>query len=189
MKNPPPNQPGLPFDSHQTRAERLMPPSEKRAGRRREFHDATPLGEVRDWLEEGVQRPPGAICPVCQRHSQIYVRPINSGMALSLIRMYRVSPFGWIHLPTSIPAVSREEAKLRYWGLVSESDERRRDGGRKGWWRVTAAGRAFIQGGTVPKFARLYNRELLNLEGPPVTLRECLDQPFDLAKLMAGEDA
>jgi len=147
------------------------------------FADAATLGEARDWLRAHVEH--GEACPCCTQFAKIYRRKINRGMAKSLVRMYRAARLEWQHIPTSIPARSREEGKLRYWGLVQEADEEREDGGRAGWWRVTPLGEQWLCGTvTVPSHCRLYDGRLLSLVGEPTTISDALGEPFDLRELM-----
>ena len=142
------------------------------------------LEEAKQWLRERVNE--GTHCPCCGQFAKVYRRRINSGMALSLITMYRRNRHEWIYIPGNIPAKSREEGKLAYWKLVEESDEPREDGGRAGWWRVTGKGASFIyQHIKVPKYALVYDATLLGLDDREmVDIQNCLGAHFDLAELM-----
>lgn len=143
----------------------------------------TTLGEARDWLRDRVEQ--GEHCPCCTQFAKVYKRPLNSGMARSLIKMYQVGGLNFIRIPTSIPARSREEGKLRYWGLVLEELTERPDGGRAGWWRVTPDGERFIyQTLTVQKYAHIYDGRLMKLSGPRITIQDALGTKFDLRELM-----
>jgi len=126
-------------------------------------------------------------CPCCKQMAKVYRRKVNSGMAFSLLSMYRLAGTSYLHLPTRLNARSREEGKLRYWGLVEEELEKRPDGGRAGYWRVTEKGRHFIFGSIgVPKYARIYDSRLLGFDGPEVLFRDCLGSKFNYDELMAG---
>ena len=150
--------------------------------------DPRTLQEAVEWLREHLDE--GAICPCCTQRAQVYRRKINSGMAVSLIRMYQTAGTDWQHIPTTIGARSREEGKLRYWGLVEEADAERDDGGRAGWWRVTPRGADFVLGNlAVAKYARVYDGRCLGLVGDPVTIYDALGDKFDYAELMRGEAA
>jgi hypothetical protein len=144
------------------------------------------LEEAKQWLRERVEE--GAHCPCCGQFAKVYRRRLNSGMARSLITMYRRGGHDWMHIPTTIPAKSREEGKLAYWQLVEESDEPRDDGGRAGWWRVTDKGTAFIYRHIrVPKYALVYDATLLGLDGSEtVNIQDCLGDRFDLSELMGA---
>lgn len=147
------------------------------------FGPNTPLHVLKDWLRKNVDK--GAHCPVCEQYAKVYKRKLNAGMARSLIRMYRAGGLEYVHLPTTIGSRSREEGKLRYWGLVEEELEKRPDGGRSGYWRVTPLGELFIQGGTsVYSHARVYDGRCLSLTGTLIDIKGALGSRFDYDELM-----
>ena len=151
------------------------------------FTDDMTLAQARDQLRDLVDR--GCQCPCCTQYAKVYRRKINSGMARSLIRMWRLAGTDWINVPTSIGARSREEGKLAYWQLVEESTDVRDDGGRAGWWRVTERGAQFVTNQLkVPKYARVYDGRCLGLRGELVTIRRCLSSRFDYDELMSASD-
>lgn len=153
-----------------------------------DFTDTMPLGEARDLLRE-LATEKGAKCPCCRQLAKVYRRPIHSTIARSLIKMWRAAGTDWQHIPTTIGGQSREEGKLRYWGLVEEQRQPRTDGGRSGWWRVTEKGEAWVRGhATVPKYAHIYDGRCLKLDGPEVTIEDALGEKFSYAELMGLED-
>lgn len=146
------------------------------------------LEEARAWLRERVDE--GERCPCCTQFAKVYKRSINSTMARGLIDIYRASGQEWCHVRTlrrrSGAGDNREESKLRYWGLVEEESERREDGGRSGWWRVTPVGQQFVLGQLhVAKYAHIYDGRCLRLSGPLVTIRQALGSRFNYDELMA----
>lgn len=127
----------------------------------------------------------GMHCPCCGQFAKVYHRSLNCGMATSLVRMYRRFGLEWQHIPTTIPARSREEGKLAFWELIEEKDEQRPDSGRAGCWRVTEKGEAFIHKGlAVPKYVNIYNGECLGFDGPLITINDV--KKFDYAELMSS---
>lgn len=143
------------------------------------------LAQVRAWLK--VRSREGTTCPACDQHVKVYRRKLNSGMAVSLISMYRAAKLEYQHIPTTIGGRSREEGKLAYWGLVDEEAVKRPDGGRAGYWRVTEPGERFVLGKiAVPKYALVYNGERLRLDGEPVSIQDVLGEKFNYAELMAA---
>ena len=151
-----------------------------------QFNPQMTIAQAKHWLRQRLDE--GADCPVCTQRVQVYRRKVNSGMARSLIEMYRVGGLDWVHVPTQIGARSREEGKLAYWGLVEEERERRPDGGRAGYWRVTPYGELFIRRGvTIPKYARIFNGKVLGLDTTEqVSIKDALGTKFDYNELMAG---
>jgi len=145
------------------------------------------LQDARAWLRE--QRSDGVRCPCCNQFAKIYKRPINAGIASAMIRMYRVGKTNWIHKPTvlkGVGAAARDESIARYWGLIEEEIEvKRDDGGRAGWWRITPKGEQWILGQIlVPKYAYIYDARLLEVDGPPTSIRTALGLKFDYEELM-----
>jgi hypothetical protein len=143
------------------------------------------LAEARRQLQANLDD--GLVCPCCDQHAQRYRRKFNSGMARSLIRIYRRRGLDWCFIPEEIPARSREEGKIAYWGLLEESTETREDGGRAGWWRITPRGGQFIANGMrVPRIAIVYNAVCIGFDASEmVTIQDCLGDKFDLSELLA----
>jgi hypothetical protein len=146
------------------------------------------LGEVRDWLRARVDK--GTRCPACEQDAKVYRRKIYAGMVKALVLMYREGDFSrrlYVHVPSIDPARGGDVAKLEFWGLIEEERVKREDGGRAGFWRVTARGEDFLQRKTmVPKYARIYDGRLLNLLGPLVGADDALGERFKLDELMEG---
>jgi len=146
------------------------------------------LAEARDQLRDLVDE--GATCPCCRQYARVYRRKIHATMARTLCRVYRAAPSGeWVHLPSLAGYQVNDFPKLRYWGLVEEEIELRRDdGGRAGYWRITPQGWQWVLiWTTVPKYARIYDGRCLGLEGDPVTVLDALGDRFDYRELMEGE--
>jgi hypothetical protein len=150
------------------------------------FHDEMTLDEARELLRKLAVKG-GHPCPVCTQLAKVYKRTINAGMARSMIVMWKVAGTDFQHVPTTVGGKSREEGKLRYWGLVEEELATRADGGRAGYWRLTDLGADFVHGRVrVPKYARVYDERCLNLTGPPVSIKDALGKKFNYAELMAS---
>lgn len=148
-------------------------------------HAPTTVAKLKAWLRVRIDE--GTSCPVCGQHAKVYKRKLNSGMARSLILMYQAGGLDWIHVPTTVGSRSREEGKLRYWGLVEEETERREDGGRAGYWRVTPVGELFVNGvSTVYSHARIYDGRCLGLQGDQIDIKQALGSKFDYSELMGS---
>lgn len=137
----------------------------------------TTLDEAKAWLRDRVDD--GAECPCCTQFAKVYRRKLNAGMAKSLIRMYQAAGTDWQNITETIPARSREEGKLRYWGLVEPGTER-------GIWRVTPKGELFVKNRIkVPRHVRIYDDRMLGFDGPEETdIVGALRSPFDYDELM-----
>lgn len=181
------NQYGLPFRSGAPPAKQGVPPATRLPPPR--ITDASTLAEARAYVLE--ERDGGVQCPCCDQRAQVYRRQIHSRMARDLILCLNAalasgSPATAVHLPELVH--NRGDAsKLTYWGLLQEERIQREDGGRAGWWHVTPAGVLFARGMLeVPKYALVYNGRCLGMEGPPVTILDCIGIGFNLAELLAG---
>lgn len=142
------------------------------------------LAAARHFLMQ--ERENGIICPTCDQFAKVYQRKLNSSMCLSLITMYKAGGTSeYLHTPSLLGGQRGEEARLSYWGLTQEFSEKREDGGRRGWWRVTRRGELFIQQAiSVPSHARIYNSQCLGLVGESVSIKDALGSKFDLRELM-----
>lgn len=152
------------------------------------FDPEMTLAEARVALREVVDD--GHTCPVCTQFAKVYRRSIHAAMAVGLIRFYRKFAMNYGFVPDALPAdrIAADFAKLRYWNLIEEELGRREDGStRTGRWRLTIPGQEFVLGfAFVQKHARIYDSRCLGLEGPLVTIRECLGKKFDYEELMSA---
>jgi hypothetical protein len=146
--------------------------------------NADTIADGKTWLRSQLES--GADCPLCGQRAQMYRRKINSGMARSLIHIYRIAGTGWVHV-SAIGARSREEGKLAYWGLLEEQRATGVHGGRAGYWRITQKGLSFLRSGLkVPKYALVYNGRVYGFNGEAVTIQDALGTKFDYNDLMNG---
>jgi hypothetical protein len=152
------------------------------------FNPTTPLGEAQQWLRERLDQ--GAPCPCCTQRAQRYRRKLNSSAIYGLIQMYRAHGMNWGHAPTTstVSRVGGELARCRYWNLIQEATEKRDDGGRAGWWRITPHGEEFLRNQIrVASHAFIYDNRLQKLDFTNlVSCREALGRKFDYDELMAG---
>ena len=153
------------------------------------FSDATVVEARAALLSIVKERGGKADCPVCQRHTQIYWHPINKNMAKGLIALWQDHRRGW----GDIQAVrikhnlhrSKQETTIARWGLMEEEAVRRPDGGRAGFWRVTADGERWLKGEkNIPKYALLYDSKCLGHRGEYVSIHDALGMNFDYRSVM-----
>lgn len=95
--------------------------------------------------------------PFCGRVTSTYDRKFNSGMAASLIVLYKVTvqrapPGGWIHIPNSltdeeakIVLRGREYGRLRFWGFVEPKPGSVAGEKSSGEWRLTQDGLDIVE--------------------------------------------
>jgi len=152
--------------------------------------DSATLQEARDWLRARVED--GERCPCCTQLAKVYKRKLTSAACRALIALYRECD-DWGHLPTivkkRIPDVAHQGGYMTlsgYWGLMEEERERRPDGGRAGYWRITDKGRQFLFAEiTIPSRVHLYDGRVLGFDHhTTLTIQEALGQKFDYKELM-----
>lgn len=148
----------------------------------------TTLAEAKQWLRDRLDE--GACCPVCTQRAQRYHRKLNASAVYGLIQMYRAHGMNWGHAPSTgeVARLGGELARCRYWGLIEELDEKRADGGRAGWWRVTPQGQEFILNRLhVPSHAYIYDNRLMKLDDTQlVNCEEALGRRFNYNQLLQG---
>jgi hypothetical protein len=143
------------------------------------------------------QLPDGVDCPVCRQRAKQYARPLTSVAVRALAALYAAHGRTAGHLPTIAADRMRDVAHQggylslsQHWGLMVPEAVTRPDGGRGGFWSVTQLGEAFLRGEkTVQKYALIYNGELLELQGEPVTARSLLGEAFDYSQIAARAEA
>ena len=70
-----------------------------------------------------------------------------------------------------------DHAKLRYWGLVEQTDEFE--------WQITEDGKHFLRENlTVPLIAYVFNKKLLGFSEKVCTVRDRLNKRFDYEELL-----
>jgi hypothetical protein len=144
--------------------------------------DELTLGEARVWLRERVEE--GTTCPCCQQYTKLYAkRQLHGTIAATLINVYRRGE-EWVYLP-SVPQRSRDFAFVTYWFLAEQAKEKREDGVKKGLWRITPKGVNWVENRIkIPKYARVYDNQLIRLWGEPVSIIDVLGTRFDYPTLM-----
>lgn len=141
----------------------------------------------------------GAICPACTQVVKLYKRPITSSMAYALILIYKYleshPDMEWVHMNNYLntieglpfPVKSGDNAKLRYWGLIEEMLEVRKDGSKRaGYWRVTELGKQFVNEEIgVQEYAKVFGSKCYGLAGEHVGIKDALGKKFNYKELMA----
>ncbi len=135
----------------------------------------------------------GGRCPCCNQFVKVYRRKLNSGMAKALIKFYLFECQGergrWIHWREAsghIEQFCAEYSKLAYWGLLEPMPHIEGEKKSSGMWRVTEAGRDWVNVETrVPSHALIYDGKLIRLEGEGITIITVLSNKFDYFELMA----
>lgn len=138
---------------------------------------------------------PGHNCPHCDRLLKVYTRKLSTGMAMSLIHLYRChvsKPDEAYHHVTAFDiGTSRgETGHISSWGLVEAAPNEDPDRRTSGFWRLTEFGYRFVkQEERVPSHTVLcWQSEHAGFAGPLVYIDDCLSKEnrFRYAELMKG---
>ena len=160
-----------------------------------EILDARPVDEVREQFLRSLTEHPGKAykCPTCSKTCAVYKESINADQARALVHFYKEfrQEWGTFEVIRKLyPGLNRrKEDKLRHWGLIETERVGYRDGKNIGSYvrmRVTDAGVQWLmRERTVPKYALVYNKTLLGMEGDEVSIDECLaKKEYELAELL-----
>ena len=158
---------------------------------------ATLRQEIIDNREEGCQ------CKICDQNVKLYKRNFNSAMSLVMIKIAEETkalegfqtPI-WIQVENllkaapDIPSTARGDfPKAVHWGLLEKQPGERDDGStRMGFYQITQKGEDFVNGKiTIPKWVKLYNKEIIGFAEDPITIKEALGTKFNYEEMMRGE--
>jgi hypothetical protein len=152
--------------------------------------DSATLGEARKLVEENLDE--GIECPCCTQFARRYNRKLVSGMARSLIDLYKQSS-GWgefVHV-TKIRGASQGGGSfslLRYWGLISEAEKTTTETRTSGMWSITDRGKDFVKNQIrVPSYCVIFDGTVEGFTGDMIGIKEALNNKFDYAELMGFE--
>lgn len=146
-------------------------------------NESMTLAEARRILDAELED--GARCLCCGQYAQIHRWTLYATAAKLLVRLYANG--GTTEFVESKPIKGKGQgdgARLRYWGIAEEEKQRRPDGGKSGWWRVTAYGEDFIlDRATIPKYVYVYDNAVLpytdaHPQGGRRTISEVLKENF-----------
>lgn len=153
------------------------------------------LHEARREMRELVEKNGRTHCPCCYQNVQKYKRTFNSGMALSLIWLYKnTSSYGdengFVNIPKVAPREvvrSREFGRIQKFGCfepkVNEDPTKR----CSGWWRITPIGIQFVRREiTLPVYLLVLLNRVVGQSKKQHTIVDALGTRFDYRKLMEG---
>lgn len=164
------------------------------------------LGECRERIVAKARE--GTACPCCGQRVQLYRRKFNSGMAATLIAIWRELvrrerrgvTDRWVHVEHDLveqglaPRRARDFSVARFWGVIEPKARATRSTGAAatdtGYWTVTALGRQlclYPRRPLIRKYCLTFNNAPQGFDGPEISLAQALKgSSFDLADLLAG---
>jgi hypothetical protein len=136
----------------------------------------------------------GVDCACCGQYVKLYKRKLNSGMALFLIGLYRLSVSNMtmffsnheVMAEMKINTSSLDYSVMKHFGLIYTriSEAGKKDSGK---WMITSKGVNLLLGqSTSPKHVFLYNNKRQGFSDETITIKEALGSKFDFDELMKG---
>lgn len=158
--------------------------------------DTSTIAEARQFIDEGKAK--GVICPCCDRIAKEYNYTLNSGQAVALITIYRLTKRlnpagGWLHIlrafgeHTTLNPQSLSFHRLKLWGLIEQqpvNDDPKKK--TSGFWAITDRGISFVEHRIrVPEQVSVYEGTITHMGGNSINIKEALRNKFDYQELMA----
>ena len=149
------------------------------------------IKEAKSYLRENFEE--GATCPCCGQFVKLYKRKLNSGMASTLIRIYRDNQQAWTHVKNFLRENkyqnSHDWTRLKDWGLLEEQENTETTKKTSGTWRITDRGVKFIMGQiAVPSHIFIYNNSLQGYSNTEINIYKALGKHFNYTQLMNNND-
>ncbi len=145
------------------------------------------LEEAKQFLRDNFEN--GATCPCCTQYVKLYKRKLTSGMAVALIRLYRLSKRQtnkYIHITKLGHLNGGEFAQLERWGLIRQDDNTDEKKKNSGMWSITLDGCLFVEGfKEVPSHAMTYDGKTIKFTNKKINIRAALGSKFDYKELMS----
>ncbi len=135
----------------------------------------------------------GVKCPCCGQFVKLYHRKINSGMAVELITLYKLSKVNensfneYFHHSKFATVSGGEISKLEYWGLVYQKAKTTEDTKAKtsGFWKITDKGIDFVRNKIeVPEQVSIFDARLYGFSEKMTNIVKSLGSKFDYNELM-----
>jgi len=143
------------------------------------------IAEAKQYLRNNYKK--GTVCPCCNKYVKAYKRKLNSGIARSLIIMYKLEAFWfdnkYIHVQNEfaklkLRATTMDYAYAEKWELIVDGDE-------IGTWTLTKKGVDFVANKIVlPDHCLVYNGNVYSWSNNLINIEHALTESFDYQKLM-----
>lgn len=140
------------------------------------------IKEARERMSEHFED--GIKCPCCGQFVKKYKRKLNSGMALTLVRLYKHHPETFVDVKDFLRQHkyknSHDWTLLRHWGFLTTNAE--------GLWKITPTGIQWIKFGYIThSHIFMYNNKMMGFGEGTITFKEALGASFSLEELMKIE--
>lgn len=143
------------------------------------------LKEAKAFLNSNYEK--GTQCPCCNQLVKLYKRKLNSGMARTLIELYKCGD-RFIHVKNHLRKQqlnnTHDFTLLRHWGLIIAPDEES-TGQASGLWKITERGKKFCKGEmVVNRHVLIVVNRHLGFSDEKTTIQDSLGSRFNYNELM-----
>jgi hypothetical protein len=151
------------------------------------------IKEAKAYLRANFEK--GIDCPCCRQFVKLYKRKLNSGMAVTLLRIYNESKGDeekWIPVKEFLRINkyknSHDWTLLKHWGLLEEKEHIENNTTKSsGYWKITEKGKEFVMNKiSVPNKVHIYNNIVLGFSEDKTTIIESLGKHFNYKELFSN---
>lgn len=145
------------------------------------------LGEAKAYLRENYKK--GCNCPVCGQFVKRYKRKLNSGMARTLIAIYKHHKYHPVNVKDFLRSKKMQNnhdwTLLRYWGLIVEHENLDEKKKSSGVWSITTKGIHFVENRVrIASHVFIYNTKVEGFSLTDTNIVESLGKHFNYKELM-----
>lgn len=118
-------------------------------------------------------REQGIVCPCCDQLVKVYKRKLNSQMAMAAMWMSKFDDYVPMHTAPPEILLNREYSRLALWWLAEAMPGKNGVGARRGMWRLTDLGRAFVKAkARVPAYMLVLNGAVVDASRETISIDE-----------------
>ena len=145
------------------------------------------IAEAKQHLRANFEK--GTECPCCGQFVKLYKRKLNSGMAITLIRIFNRGS-DWVNVKEFLRQNkfknSHDWTLLKYWGLLEESDKSTNDR-NSGSWKITEQGVRFVKNElSVKKHLYFFDSRSYGFSDETTNIMEALGNKFNYYELLSA---
>lgn len=147
------------------------------------------FNQAKEWLRDQFKTGKAVKCPCCDQTVKRYKRKLNSGMAITLIRIYKHHNRSQVYVKeflrkNKMPN-NHDWTLLKHWGLLEEVANTNPEKKNSGVWKITDLGIHFIANRTlVPSHLYFYNSEKIGKTNTTTSIIKALGNKFNYQELM-----
>jgi predicted transcriptional regulator len=152
------------------------------------------LMQVKEFLRKNYSK--GCKCPACGQNVKLYKRKLNSGMALFLIGLYRLSEKTNkethknqdVMKEMNLNTTSLDYSVLKHFKLIKEDVSEETEKKNSGYWKLTKQGVDFVLNNIqVPQKVHLYNNKVVGYSKEQTKIGQALGSKFNYRELIKSK--